>query len=280
MESIEVKSPSKINIGLYILSKRRDNFHNLLTLFYPIHDLYDRIVFKKSDRFEFHCDNESLPKDSSNLVVKAKEFLESISNRKINVNIFLEKQIPSQAGLGGGSSNAASTLISLNNLFELNLSKNVLMKLALKLGSDVPFFLKPQSAIGKSRGENLTNISLNIYEPILIVFPKINISTKEAFQNIIPHDTTINYDLFIRNGQFDYDKLREGISNDFEKYVFNLYPEIARIKNVMYEHGSVFAQMSGSGSAIYGIFPTFEDAKRVSDELPRNYFKFISSSHN
>ncbi|MBM4172228.1 MAG: 4-(cytidine 5'-diphospho)-2-C-methyl-D-erythritol kinase [Ignavibacteria bacterium] len=280
MDSIVSKAPSKINIGLYIISKRSDNFHNLLTLFYPIHDLFDTLVFKKSDQFEFRCNDESLPIDSSNLVVKAKELIENTLNREINVSIFLEKHIPSQAGLGGGSSDAATTLNSLNYLFSLNLSENILLELALKLGSDVPFFLNAQPSIGKSRGEILSNLKLCIKEPILIVYPRISISTKEAFQNISPHETMIHYEQFLNKDKLDYNKLREGISNDFEKYVFNRYPEIERIKNVMYEHGSIFSQMSGSGSTIYGVFSTYEDAKRVSDELPKDYFKFISSSHN
>ena len=119
MKYMEIKAPAKINIGLNILEKRKDGYHNLSTLFYPIVDLYDVLTFELSDQFDFKCNTSSVPNDDTNLVVKAKSLLENVSGKKINVKINLEKNIPSQAGLGGGSSDAAATLISLNEMFQL-----------------------------------------------------------------------------------------------------------------------------------------------------------------
>lgn len=280
MKSMEVKAPAKINIGLKILSKRPDGFHNLSTLFYPLNDLYDVLTFEPSDRFEFFCDSESAPKDESNLVVKAKKLLSETTGSIINVKITLDKKIPSQAGLGGGSSDAAATLKSLNELFRLELNHQQLMNLALQLGSDVPFFIDATPSIGKSRGEILHNINLHIDEPMLIVNPMINISTKEAFQNISGHSIAIEYNNFIRNGRLDYAKMREKVENDFEKYVFGKYPEIGSIKSLMYENGALFSLMSGSGSTVYGMFSNLESAVLAAQKIPPEYFVFISNPHD
>jgi len=180
MNYIEIKAPAKINIGLSILSERADGFHNLSTLFYPISDLFDVLIFEQANQFEFHCDSDMVPGDNSNLVVKAKNILEKITGKTLNVKIELQKNIPSQAGLGGGSSDAAAALISLNEMFKLNLNHAKLIDLALQLGSDVPFFIKSKPAIGSSRGEILDYVDIEIHEPILIVNPGINISTKET----------------------------------------------------------------------------------------------------
>lgn len=279
MNSIEVKTPAKINIGLYILSKRSDGFHNLLTLFYPIHDLYDTLTFEKSDTFKFVCNDVYIPTDSSNLVVKTKLLLEEIVRKKLKVSITLSKNIPSQAGLGGGSSDAAVTLVTLNELYKLNMNEKILLELALKLGSDVPFFINSKPSIGRSRGEILEYLPITITHPVLIVNPRINISTKEAFDKIIPRETNIKFQSFIKNNELDFDLMRDGISNDFEKFVFNKYPEIKRIKDFFYENGAVFALMSGSGSTVYGVYSCYNDAKKVLDSLPNHYFKFISNPH-
>ena len=276
MNYIEIKAPAKINIGLNILSKREDGYHNLSTLFYPINDLHDILTFERSDKFEFYCDSESIPSDSSNLVVKAKNLLELVTKRKIDVKISLSKNIPSQAGLGGGSSDAAATLLSLNEMFNLGLEYVQLIDLALQLGSDVPFFIKAKPAIGTSRGEILKHIELEIHRPILIINPHINISTKEAFNNISPSNQKFNYETAIKNSELNYFDLRLNLKNDFEKYVFEKYPEIAAIKTLLYREGALLSLMSGSGSTVFGIFPDLVTAESAIKSLPNEYFIFIS----
>ncbi|MBI1939521.1 MAG: 4-(cytidine 5'-diphospho)-2-C-methyl-D-erythritol kinase [Ignavibacteriales bacterium] len=277
MRFIEIKAPAKINIGLFILSKRADGYHNLLTLFYPIHDLFDLLTFERSSAFEFICSEKNIPCDENNLVVKAKSLLEKVSGKSINVKITLDKRIPSQAGLGGGSSDAAAALISLNEMFQLNLKYEQLLELALQLGSDVPFFIKARPAIGRSRGEILQLAALEINEPILIINPGINISTKEAFAKINPHERNFDFTSVIKNGTPDYSLLKEKVTNDFEEHVFELYPEIKRLKEILYTNGALFSLMSGSGSTVYGIFPDVESAERVKELLPKNYFCLISN---
>jgi 4-diphosphocytidyl-2-C-methyl-D-erythritol kinase len=274
---IEIKAPAKINIGLNILSKRNDGYHNLSTLFYPIDDLYDTLTFRPSNRFEFICNETTIPQDDSNIVVKAKQLLELTCGKSINVKITLEKRIPSQAGLGGGSSDAAATLISLNEMFKLNLKHDQLIHLALLLGSDVPFFIKAKPAIGTSRGEILECIDLEIKEPIVLINPKINISTKEAYQNIIPAEVQFDYHDLIKDGKFDLITAKNILKNDFEQYVFKCYTEIGDLKQSLYDSGALFSGLSGSGSTVFGIFPNFEEAAVAAKIFSNRYFIFINN---
>ncbi|MCP5064678.1 MAG: 4-(cytidine 5'-diphospho)-2-C-methyl-D-erythritol kinase, partial [Ignavibacteriae bacterium] len=140
MIEIKLKAPAKINLGLNIVSKRDDGFHNLETFFYPIKSLFDELTFTKATSFSFSCDNEFLQNEKNNLIIAAHNLLEDFTKKNINVKIHLKKNIPIGAGLGGGSSDAATTLVGLNSLFDLHLTITELNDLALSLGSDVPFF--------------------------------------------------------------------------------------------------------------------------------------------
>jgi len=268
MEKIIVKAPAKINIGLNIVSKRKDGFHNLETLFYPINDLCDKLAFEKSNKFEFNSD---LPFD--NIIVSAIKLLEETTRKTIPVKISLDKHIPIGAGLGGGSSDAATVLKTINNIYNLNLSNQALKTIALELGSDVPFFIDGKPSVGKSRGEDLTNIELKIEYPILLVNPGIHVSTKEAFSEINPEPAKLNYNDVATIPLQNY---RDVIVNDFEKVIFKKHPRLEDIKNSLYSAGAIFALMSGSGSTLYGIFKNHQDAKRASEIFPENYFTFIS----
>lgn len=185
MNQLKVKSPAKINIGLNIIRKRDDGYHDLETIFYPL-NIHDEITFARSDKFSFRSNDENLSQEKTNLIIKAKEELEKYSGTKINVEIILSKNIPIGAGLGGGSSNAAATLLAINKMYELNIEAEKLSYIALQLGSDVPYFLNPVPAFAESRGEIILPINLKIEKPILIVNPDIHISTKWEFNLIKP----------------------------------------------------------------------------------------------
>lgn len=279
MRYIEIKAPAKINIGLDVLSKRADGYHNLNTIFYPIIDLYDNLFFEKSDKFSFICENPAVPNDDSNLVVKAVKTLEEYSCKRLNVKIELKKNIPSQAGLGGGSSDAAATLISLNEMFQLGIKYEAMLELALKLGSDVPFFIKSKPAIGTSRGEILEPIELSIEDPILVVNPRINVSTKEAFSSILPNIYKTDFKSLIIEDKLNYSTARAILKNDFEKSVFTRHPLIQQIKEEFYICGALFSMMSGTGSTVYGIFPSLESAELAKSKMPADYFFFMSIPH-
>jgi 4-diphosphocytidyl-2-C-methyl-D-erythritol kinase len=275
MKSIEIKAPAKINIGLYIVEKREDGFHNLETFFYPIRDLYDLLIIKKSNKFTFHCNWDELNTDS-NLIIKTVKLLEEKVSKQFNVDIRLQKKIPFGGGLGGGSSDAAAVLISLNEMFKLNLSFDQLKIIALELGSDVPFFLYAKPAIGKSRGEVLRIIDFEIKKPILLVNPGINVSTKEAFENITPHKPDIDLDnLFLEEKQ-SFFHLQKLLKNDFEDYVFKKHMEIKELKEIMLLEGAELSLMSGSGSTVFGIFPDKKSAEDCAVNISNDYFKFVS----
>lgn len=275
MKSIEIKAPAKINIGLYIIEKRNDGFHNLETFFYPIHDLYDIITIKKADNFKFQCDWADLNNDD-NLVVKAVKLLEKKTGKKFPVEISLGKTIPFGGGMGGGSSDAAAVLVSLNEMFNLKFDFEQLKDLALLLGSDVPFFLFAKPAIGKARGENLELINYEINKPILLINPGIEIPTKEAFGNITPRSPDISLKEVLLENKSSLSELQNLLRNDFEKYVFSKYPDIEDIKNTMLREGAELSMMSGSGSTVFGIFSNGNAAENCKQKISGNYFKFLN----
>jgi 4-diphosphocytidyl-2-C-methyl-D-erythritol kinase len=210
----------------------------------------------------------------NNIVIRAIKLLEAETGFNLNTKITLQKNIPIGAGLGGGSSDGASTLIAANKFFNLNLSICDLEKLALELGSDVPLFLYNYPTIGKSRGELLEQIELKIEYPILLVNPGIHISTKDAFSNIAPKPCSYNYPDILKMDLTDWN---QKLSNDFEASVFKLYPEIENIKNTLNKNGSLFSLMSGTGSTVYGIFESIEKAEKVIRLFPSSYFTFIGN---
>lgn len=275
MDFLKLRAPAKINLGLNIIFKRDDGFHNLETFFYPINSLFDKLTFTRFDSFSFSCNNELLQKEKNNLVISAHNLIEEFAEKKLNVKIELNKNIPIGAGLGGGSSDAAFTLVGLNKLFNLNIGIEDLSDMALTLGSDVPFFIKAQAAVGKSRGEILDHSKLLIDKSILIVNPGIHISTKEAFGNIIVQESKFNYNYFLESLELDYAFLKNNLTNDFENFIFNKYPMIKNIKTNMYKAGALFSLMSGTGSTVYGIFNTEAEAHDCSSMLDPNYIKII-----
>ena len=278
MEEIKVESPSKINIGLNVVGKREDGFHNLQTVFYPLL-LSDKLTFRKSNKLEFNSNSDFLKNLDDNLIIKAIKLIEDKSGVEIKVKIFLEKLIPIGGGLGGGSSNAAAALKAINKLFSLELNYEKLAEIALELGSDVPFFLKHNPAYAESRGEKLFPLNLEIQYPIVIVNPGINISTRWAFERIKPSRPNYNLgELFSKN--FDFKDIREYVTNDFEPIVFKEYPVIEKIKKDLYELGANFALMSGTGSTVYGIFSNLQKAYWAEEHFKQSNFTFINNPFN
>jgi len=242
---------SKINIGLNIVSKRDDGFHNIETIFYPI-DLSDILEIIPSKQFDFT--NSGILIDSvseKNLCVRAYNILKKDYDIE-PVEILLHKIIPFGAGLGGGSSDAASVLLILNDLFKLNLSEKQLLNYASELGSDCSFFIKNKAVFAKGKGNEFEDISLDISKyQIHIVKPNISVNTSKAYSQIYPQRS--KFDLRDIN-KIRIEDWRYSIVNDFEKPIFKTCPEIKEIKNKFYENGAIYASMSGSGSSVFGIF--------------------------
>lgn len=276
MEELKIKAPAKINIGLHVISKRPDGYHNIETIFYPLR-LCDYLTFTKSNNFQFASNNSELISTQDNLIIKAKEKLEKATGEKINVHIHLDKNIPAGAGLGGGSSDAASTLIGLNKFLELELNYERLFNLALDLGSDVPFFLNPIPCFAESRGEKFTFIDLKISFPILIVNSGIFVSTKWAYEHITPKKPYFSLRDIKREHLNNAVELKQKVRNDFEEIVFARYQQIKKLKNRLYESGASFALMSGSGSTVFGIFNELESARKAERIFGKDYFTYIDN---
>ncbi len=275
MEKIEVSSPAKINIGLNVIRKRGDGFHDISTIFHPLL-LEDIIEFEKSDKPEFYSNNDLIKNDNSNLIIRSILLLKKTVNKELYVRIKLQKNIPVGAGLGGGSSNAAATLKALISLFDLDISYNQIFKLALQLGSDVPYFLNPVTSYAESRGEKLFPLNFSVSYPILIVNPGIHIETKWAFSHINPDENSDKLKSFLKTSKFEVEKLKNLVTNDFERIVFDNYPEIAEIKLKLYSLGAEFALLSGTGSTVYGIFTNLQKARLAKSEFEQNYFTFLN----
>ena len=275
MNDLIVKSLAKINIGLNIINKRDDGFHNLETIFYPI-SLYDKISFTISDKFSFNSNDEKLNTEKTNLIIKAKESLEDHFSIQLPVKIFLDKHIPIGAGLGGGSSNAASTLTTLAKLFNLNIDNHQLAELAIKLGSDVPYFLNPDPSYAESRGEIITPINFKLNRYLLIVNPGIHIATKWAFGLIKPNHPKESLKSLIGKNKLNINEIMKIASNDFEKIVFEHFPEIKEIKEKMLFFGANYSMMTGTGSTVWAMFDDEEAAFQTELFFKcKNYFTFI-----
>lgn len=248
-------SPAKINIGLQILEKRADGFHNLQSLMYPtgLCDILEiNPLQSENQEVRFSQSGLRFPSDlEDNLCLKAWELL-SGETPLPPLEIHLHKQIPVGAGLGGGSSNASTTLLGLNSLASNPLNKERLTELAEKLGSDCPFFLHQEPMIMEGRGEILTPLQLKLDGLYLILlFPEIHVSTAEAYLGVKPAFPDRFLKEFILEPVSEWKVL---IQNDFEPSVFAKYPRLNDLKQELYKSGAVYASLSGSGSSLYGIF--------------------------
>jgi 4-diphosphocytidyl-2-C-methyl-D-erythritol kinase len=257
----------KINLGLHIVGKRSDGYHNLETIFYPI-ALKDALEIIQADEFSFKATGIVVDGDpAKNLCVKAYNLLKQKYDLP-PVHMHLHKAIPLGAGLGGGSSDGAATLLLLNQKFQLKLSTNELIDLALQLGSDCPFFIISEPCIASGRGEVLQPIAVPALKDfrIVIVNPGIHVNTGWAFSQIKP--TPVSHSLSDIIAQ-PITSWKESLKNDFEEAVFTPYSAIKNIKDELYATGALFASMSGSGASVYGIF----DKKVLPDlKFPQHYF--------
>ena len=258
MSNFVIKSFAKVNIGLQIRSKRLDGFHNIHTIFQQI-SLFDTLVIEKQKKIDFTSNVKWLKNNNSNLCIIAYEKLRSMYNLE-GIKINLLKKIPVFSGLGGGSSNAAAILKGANVLYNLKLSNNELKLIGSDIGADVPFFIDGGIQLGEGIGEKLTKIKNNIFGKFLLVMPKIEIDTSQAYKG---------FNFFLDSNK-DFVNLKkclekevipfELFDNDFEKIIIPAYPEIGEIINLLRENKARFSGLSGSGSTVFGIFDDEADA--------------------
>lgn len=254
--------PAKINIGLEVLYKRTDGYHELNTIFARVNAPSDTIEVSESKEFTLTSSDDKLDVGDSNLVFRAVKAYAAASSRTElpALHLHLQKQIPTGAGLGGGSSDAAQALIICNDYYDQAIPNEDLRELGSWVGADVPFFVSGyKAAIGRGIGERLEEVSLLSSSGVLIVKPEaLSVSTKDAYSRLQVK----------RKAAHDLDDLAHGnrwseIVNDFEAVIFPTNPELARMKDHMLESGAYFASMSGSGSAIFGLFDNEQKAKHA-----------------
>lgn len=264
---------AKINLGLHILRKRPDGYHEIETIFYPL-PLRDALEIVENrgagPRFSLPFSSTGLPLDgqsSNNLCMKAYRLLKKDFPRMPLVKMHLHKAIPAGGGLGGGSSDGAMTLRMLNEMFDLGLDGTQLLAYAAQLGSDCPFFIHNRPCFARGRGELLEPIDLDLsgYR-FLVVNPGIHISTGRAFLDIRPEMPDRPLMELVKE---PVERWRDLICNDFEKTVFPQYGEIVEVKDELYRQGAIYASMTGSGSTVYGFFK--KDAE-PSLSFPSSYF--------
>ena len=274
--TISVSSLAKVNLGLKILEKRDDGNHNLHSLFIE-QEFVDKLLFSSSESFSILNEGIEVPIDESNLASQAYSLLHPEKPEDApEYQIHLHKKIPIGAGLGGGSSNAAATLKTLNKLWQLNYSNQKLEKLGKMLGADVPFFISGGCQLAEGIGDILTPINAEWLRDFkfLLVIPPIYISTAWAYKNVnslltgtkdipkfAPLETPVKWRIF---------------ENDFEKVVISTYPEIGTIKQNLLEAGALWAGLSGSGSTVYGIFRQSDYDSEIKNDFPASYHTILT----
>lgn len=281
--AISFKTPAKVNLGLHILGKREDGFHDLETIFQMVNWCDEVKIECLSRGLELVCDLPDIPKDEENLAIKAAHILQTHYPEQCKgARIHLQKNIPHGAGLGGGSGNAAGVLLGLNYLWGLELKREELISMASELGSDVPFFLHSPCAIGRGRGEILESVKTSIKFYILMVYPGFSVSTASVYGNLKLKLTKRENNISILKNfllQSEFAQLGTAWSNDLEAVVFQEHPGLSELKKKMLALGAKGALLSGSGSTVFGIFDNPETANNAYDRLERGDFRlFLADS--
>ena len=258
-----IEACCKINLGLHVLRRRDDGFHEIETVLYPL-PWCDRVSFEPADDHAFTCSDPHLPVDNSNLCVKARLAFEERFGSAAPVKIHLDKCVPYGSGLGGGSSDAAAVLRYLAGQAGIDPTDEHLVELAGEVGSDVPFFLLDGPAHGTGRGEKLERIEVDFPYHVVIATPGVSVSTGDAYAGILPRDLSARPSAGIGLAAL----ITEGNAGLWRSsLVFGAFPQLERIKSTIYGAGADYASLSGSGSAIYGLFSDGDSAAAAAHVL-------------
>jgi 4-diphosphocytidyl-2-C-methyl-D-erythritol kinase len=265
---MKILSPAKINLFLRICGKRPDGYHELFSLMCCV-TLFDELSLQigGGKTIEIHCSHPDVPADDSNLAHRAASLFQRKLNSAQGVDIYLNKNIPVAAGLGGGSSNAASVLMALNTYYERPFTREQLMEMGLTLGADVPFFIFQKPAIATGIGEKLEAFEAALSYHILLLYQGISISTAETYQNLnfgLTNDQKKPTSISLKQDRFDPAR---HLTNDLERVTVAKYPEIGLAKEKLLNLGAIGALMSGSGPTVFGLFDNAETAKSANQSL-------------
>lgn len=273
MKVIKIKSPAKINVRLDVLNKRADGYHDLRMINTAV-SIYDEIECELIEKgIEVVCENDAnVPDGEKNIVYGVAKEILAYSNKNIGVRIRIKKNIPSAAGMGGGSSNAAYVLMGLNDMLKTNLSKDKLMKIGLRFGADVPFFIMGGPAVARGVGEDLSKIKKMPKMPMVIITPNILVPTQWAFEKYAAANnntpvTQNNEDEDIPEQFTTKKSVIKFLNNDLETITTEKYPVVNDIKRVLTKTGAIATQMTGSGPSVFGIYPTKEVAEEAFERI-------------
>lgn len=274
MKEIAVKALAKINLGLDVVRKREDGYHEVKMVMQTIH-LFDRLEMKKTqaDEITITTNLTFLPTNENNLVYKAAKLLKDEFSIKDGIHVKLHKHIPVAAGMAGGSTDAAAVLYGMNSMFELGLSKGELMQRGVKIGADVPYCIMRGTALAEGIGEKLTALPPMVKCPVLIAKPQISVSTKFVYENLKLNEGIVHPDIDTLISDIeakDLPKIAADMGNILETVTIPNYPVIAQIKDLMKEQGALNAMMSGSGPTVFGLFDTEETAVRAYEKMRKS----------
>ncbi len=260
------KAPAKINLFLHVLRKRSDGYHDLASVMQQI-SIYDELEYSlRPEGIVLQCPGTNLPTDEKNLVFRAAQAIFNFTGYAGGVNITLRKFIPEAAGLGGGSSDAATTLMALNDRCSLNVSQNDLMKLGTKLGADVPFFIFGRQAFASGIGDKLQILPDFPQLNMVLINPAFSLSTKMVYENLNLALTKKKNSYSIPRFYAVGDVIRE-LHNDLESVSLTMYPELKDYKQMLMKEGALGALMSGSGPTLFGLFEDEKSAQEARDAI-------------
>lgn len=272
---LSLPSFAKINWGLRILGKRPDNFHEVRTTLQTI-SLQDQLNFDLSEdrQVELSCNDPEIPKGEQNLIVRAAHALQDAYSIRKGARIQLEKNIPVQAGLGGGSSNAAVALLALTRLWQIKAGANELIEIAGRLGADVPFFLFGGCMLATGTGTTLSSLPDYGVFNLIIIAPGVGVATRNAYESLQSAALTSDTSEFILsssqkavNSGDSFPWLRNDFENDFEPVLFDIYPEIRHAKEVLIASGATAALLTGSGSSVFGVFADQKSQQQALEKI-------------
>ena len=274
MNDISVKALAKINLGLDVVRRREDGYHEVRMVMQTIH-LFDRLEISRNDSGQITMETNLsfLPTNENNLVYKAAKLLQDEFVIKDGVHVWLHKYIPVAAGMAGGSTDAAAVLYGMNRIFELGLTKEQLMERGVKIGADVPYCIMRGTALAEGIGEKLTKLPPMVKCPVLIAKPQISVSTKFVYENLKLNENTIHPDidrLVADISEGDLTKIAADMGNVLETVTIPEYPVIAEIKENMMQNGAVNAMMSGSGPTVFGLFADESTAVKAYEAMKKS----------
>ena len=287
MKQIELKALAKINLGLDVLGRRENGYHDVRMIMQSVY-LYDDVVIVRKDLpgIEVETNLHFLPTDENNIAYKAAAMLMEEFKLPGGVRIVLNKHIPVAAGMAGGSSNAAAVLFGMNKMFHLGLSQRSLMERGVRLGADVPYCIMRGTVLAEGIGEELTTLPALPACTVLIAKPPISVSTKLVYEKLDSHEIENHPDIDgIIDGLYDQDitKVASRMGNVLEKVTIEEYPVIEQIKNVMKEQGALNAMMSGSGPTVFGLYETKEKARKAAAKIREKQLAkqvYVTGIHN